>query len=105
MKIRRKTLVILLLTSIILMSVVYEVSQRIMLDSISISENKEAELNAQRYVTNLNIELQRINSTSQRLVAWDDTYRFIENNDTAYINSNLMDQTFIHLGRKHDAFR
>ena len=80
------------------MSAIYEVSQRIMLDSISTTENKEAELNAQRYVTNLNIELQRINSTANDWAAWDDTYRFIENNDSAYIQSNLLDQTFIHLG-------
>ena len=95
MKIRRKTLLVLIFTTIILMSVVYVVSQKIMLDSIAVSENKEADSNAQRFITNLNIELQSINSTDYDWSQWDDTYQFIENNNTAYINSNLPDQTFI----------
>ena len=79
------------------MSAIYEVSQQIMLDSISVSENKEAELNAQRFITNLNLAIQNINSTDNDWSSWDDTYQFIENNNTAYIESNLPDQTFIHL--------
>jgi PAS domain S-box-containing protein len=80
------------------MSIVYGVSQKIMLDSITVSENKEAESNAQRVITNLNIALQGINSTDNDWAAWDDTYQFIENNNTAYIESNLPDQTLNHLG-------
>jgi PAS domain S-box-containing protein len=80
------------------MSAIYEVSQKIMLDNIAISENKEAESNAQRFITNLNLVLQSINSTDNDWSSWDDTYQFIENNNTAYIDSNLPDETFIHLG-------
>ena len=97
MKIRRKTLLVLILTSIILMSVVYAISQKIMLDSISESENKEAQSNAQRFTTNLNIKLQNLNQTGYDWSQWDDTYQFVENNNTAYINSNLIDQSFINL--------
>lgn len=96
--IRWKTLLILFLATSILMSVVYEVSQKIMLDDIATSENKEAESNAQRFITNLDIKLQNINSTDYDWSQWDDTYQFIENNNTAYINSNLPDQTLINLG-------
>jgi PAS domain S-box-containing protein len=81
-----------------LMSVVYTVSQKIMIDSITVSESKETESNAQRFTTNLNIELQNLNKTDSDWAPWDDTYQFIENNNTAYINSNLPDQTFINLG-------
>ena len=80
------------------MSVVYVISQKIMLDNISTSENGEAESNAQRFITNLNIKLQSLNSTDSDWAPWDDTYQFIENNNTAYIQSNLPDQTFISLG-------
>jgi PAS domain S-box-containing protein len=80
------------------MSTIYVVSQKIMLDSIATTENKEAESNAQRFVTNLNIGLQSINSTANDWAAWDDTYQFIENNNSAYIESNLPDQTLSHLG-------
>ncbi len=79
------------------MSVVYAVSRKIMLDGIAVSESEEAESNVQRFITNLNIELQRINSTNYDWSQWDETYQFIENNNTAYINSNLMDQTFVNL--------
>ncbi|MGD0070560.1 MAG: CHASE4 domain-containing protein [Candidatus Bathyarchaeia archaeon] len=98
MKIRQKTMLILFLTTIMLMSVVYTVSQKIMIDSITVSESKETESNAQRFTTNLNIELQNLNKTDSDWAPWDDTYQFIENNNTAYINSNLPDQTFINLG-------
>jgi PAS domain S-box-containing protein len=97
-KIRRKTLLVLLLTTITLMSIVYAVSQKIMLDSISESENEAAQSNAQRFTTNLNIKLQSLNQTGRDWSQWDDTYQFVENNNTAYINSNLMDQSFINLG-------
>jgi PAS domain S-box-containing protein len=80
------------------MSVLYEVSQKIMFDTIAMSENKEAESNAQRFITNLNIELKYLNATDSDWAPWDDTYQFIENNNTAYINSNLPDQTFITQG-------
>jgi PAS domain S-box-containing protein len=80
------------------MAVVYAVSQKIMLDSISASENEEAQSNAQRFTTNLNIKLQSLNQTGYDWSQWDDTYQFVENNNTAYISSNLMDQTFINLG-------
>ncbi len=98
MNIRPKTLLILLLTTLILMSAIYEVSQQIMLDSLTVSENKEAESNAQRFITNLNMALQNINSTVNDWASWDDTYQFIEDNNTAYIDSNLPDETLIHLG-------
>jgi PAS domain S-box-containing protein len=97
-KIRQKTVLVLVLATIILMTIVYAVSEEIMLDNISISENKEAVSNAQRFGTNLNIVLQTLNRTGFDWSQWDDTYQFVENNNTAYINSNLLDQTFINLG-------
>jgi len=98
MKILVKTLLVLLLTTIILMAVVYSVSQKIMLDNVSELEKEEAQTNAQRFITNLNIKLQSLNQTGYDWSQWDDTYLFVENNNTAYINSNLIDQTFINLG-------
>ncbi len=83
MKIRQKTLLVLVLTTIILMTIVYAVSQKIMLDNISVSENKEAESNAQRFTTNLNIVLQTLNRTGFDWSQWDETYQFVENNNTA----------------------
>ncbi len=97
MKIRRKTLLILLLTTIMLMSVVFWFSQKTMLDNIATSENKEARSNAQRFHTNLNIELQSLNSTDTDWSQWDDTYQFIKDNNTAYINSNFSDKTLTNL--------
>ena len=68
-----------------------------MLDTIATSDNKEARSNAQRFYTNLNIELQSLNSTDTDWSQWDDTYRFIQDNNTAYMNSNLSDQTLANL--------
>ncbi len=98
MKIRWKTLLIFVVIGLILMTVLYQFSQKIMLDGVAETESKEAISNAQRFITNLNLELQGFNSTVKDWASWDDTYQFIENNNTAYIDSNLPDQTFIHLG-------
>ncbi len=79
------------------MSVLYFVSQAIVFDSAFRSEKECAEDAAQRFMTNLDINLQDINSTAEDWAIWGDTCSFVENNDTAYIDSHLADLTFINL--------
>ena len=80
-----------------LMVALYFACQEITLNAIAISENEDAESHAQRFVNNLSIDLANLNSTVNDWASWDDTYRFIQDNNTAYIESNLPDETFVNL--------
>src|SRR3972149_7056489 len=97
MRLRWKTMLILWLIIVSLMVALYFVRQEITLNAIIVSENEDAESHAQRFVNNLNIEFANLNSTVNDWASWDDTYRFIQDNNTAYVESNLPDETFVNL--------
>ena len=60
-------------------------------DAISSSENKSSISDAHRFLTNLDITLDNMVQIVNDWSEWDDTYDFIQNNNTAYIESNLLD--------------
>ena len=43
----------------------------------------------------LNREIYHLDSFTNDWAAWDDTYRFMQDRDPIYIESNLVDQTFV----------
>jgi PAS domain S-box-containing protein len=94
MRIRYKMLLILGLITLVLMAALTIFGQKAMLDGISASENEHSIDNAQRFINNLNIEITNIHNTASDWAEWDDTYTFVENNNTIYIESNLPDGTF-----------
>ena len=57
-------------------------------------EAEQAGVNAQRMRNALNTELARLNLLSRDYAAWDDTYEFVETEDSEYIDSNLVNSTF-----------
>jgi PAS domain S-box-containing protein len=97
MKIRGKVLILIGLTMLTLIAILYVASEEIMLGGIGESEKADAESNAMRFMKNLDIEFQRLDSTVQDWAAWDDTYIFVESNSTDYVESNLADETFVNL--------
>ena len=97
MNIRWKTLSALFVITLIVMSILFVVTQQITFNGIAASEKQSARQNAQRFISNLNIDLANLKSTVYDWSVWDDTYNFVENNNTAYIESNLIDQTLTDL--------
>ncbi len=97
MKIRYKTLLILGLITVFLMSALYVVTQKLIFDGISASEKEESISNAQRVVKNLSIDLDNMNKMVNDWAGWDDTYRFVQDNNTNYVESNLVGGTFVNL--------
>ncbi len=97
MRIRYKMLLILGLITVILMAGLIVFGEKAMLDGITESENKQSTDNALRLTQNLDIAITNIHNTVNDWAQWDDTYAFVENNNTAYIASNLMDDTFVNL--------
>ncbi|WP_169579634.1 CHASE4 domain-containing protein [Saccharospirillum impatiens] len=52
-------------------------------------EDQYARLNVDRVSNRFSVELARIDATVYDWSAWDDTYAFAENRNTAYVESNL----------------
>jgi PAS domain S-box-containing protein len=69
-----------------------------MFTGIETSEQHHTTQDIQRLTFNLNITLSNLNNTVNDWAKWDDTYFFVQNNNTAYVDSNLADVTFGNLG-------
>ena len=97
MTIRKKTLIIIGVTFISLIVILYFVSQSILLDSFAELEERNVRQNVERVLSALSTELSSLEATVGDWASWDDTYNFIEDANTSYIASNLIDGTFINL--------
>jgi PAS domain S-box-containing protein len=85
------------IVTLCLMSPLYVITENQTFNAIGSSENESSIANAQRFLTNLNITLNTMEQLVNDWGGWDDTYNFIENNNTVYIESNLLDQTLENL--------
>lgn len=94
MKLRRKTLVITVVTVLILTAILYGISQEIILASAVKTDRKHMQEDVERVQEALSLELSNLDSIVNDWAAWDDTYAFIEDTNTDYISSNLVDGTF-----------
>ncbi len=83
--------------SFLSMAALYLSTERLLTDQITDVEVKATEQAAQIFHNNLNSQLKTMISTADDWAAWDETYYFIENNNTEYVTSNLMDATFLNL--------
>jgi len=79
------------------MAPLYVITEIQTFNAISSSENKSSISDAHRFLTNLDITLEGMEQLVNDWGGWDDTYEFINNNNTAYIESNLVDQTLDNL--------
>lgn len=96
MTLRKKTLLIVIGTLAFLMAAVYFVTQYSMKTSFSSLEESIARENVERAVSALDNDIQTLNATVGDWAGWDDTYRFIEDHNTAYIKANLTsDSSFL----------
>lgn len=97
MTIRKKTLLIIGVTFVGLVVILYFVSQSILLSSFGRLEEEETRENIERVVAALENNISFIDATADDWATWDDTYAFIEDKNTTYIESNLIDGTFVNL--------
>jgi sensor domain CHASE-containing protein/two-component sensor histidine kinase len=97
LKLHNKTLFILGLTFISLILIQYAASQLIFLDSFATLEEQDTSQNVERVRSALLVELDNLDTYTYDWAAWDDTYAFIQDVNEDYIESNLVDGTFIDL--------
>ncbi len=98
MTLRKKTLYIISITFVSLIVILYFISQNILLDGLAEIEEENTHQNVERALSALSNDLSSLEATSGDWASWDDTYAFIEDVNTDYIESNLIDETFIGLG-------
>ena len=98
MTLRIKTFIIIGFTLIALILVLYQVSIHIMLDEFTRLEEDRLKINIKRVQDALDGTLINISSKTADWAKWDDTYEFIEDGNEDYIETNLMDNTFVDLG-------
>jgi hypothetical protein len=97
MTLYRKALLIGSAVFFSLIAIQYFITQNILLDSFATLEGERTESNVQRAANALSNELSSLAITTNDWSSWDDTYNFIEDANEEYIESNLVNGTFINL--------
>ena len=97
MTLRRKTLFIIGATFYGVIILLFFISRNILLDSFLELEKQNSIQNTEHVLSILSQESSNLEATAGDWAAWDDTYAFIEDADTEYVESNLVDGTFIEL--------
>lgn len=80
-----------------LITVLFLISQVVLLGSFRKLEEDDAGRNVERVFSALNEEMKALSSTTRDWAAWDDTYLFVKNRGKAYINSNLTGESLSNL--------
>ncbi len=97
MSIRKRILIVTGSAFAVIVLLLYLASRAILVGSFSALERKYVYDNVERTLHTLTGELAALAATNADWAIWNDTYAFIENADRAYIESNLVDSTFITL--------
>jgi len=96
LKLRRKTIIAIAAVIVSLLVVISSVAYAVLMARFSQLERQDAEQNVTRVLNALSDEISDLDTFVNDYASWDDTYNFIETNYSAYIDSNLMDETFRH---------
>ncbi len=94
MNLRKKTLIIVSITLVGLVTILYATSQFIIMGSFMELEEQDTRQNVKRVLNALSDDLDSMDCLTYDWAAWDDTYTFIEDKNPEYIESNLVDSTF-----------
>ena len=100
MNIRKKAiLTIALVFSFALLTIII-LSQSVVLSGFEVLEKNDMETQTGRANDALNQNILSLDALVYNNAAWDATYQFIQDNNSAYINSNgfNLDQTFVNMG-------
>ncbi len=90
-----KTAFLVLVVVILLVTALVLTSRTLVLDRFTDLEQKEARVQVQRVVNEINATLEKLQAFATDWSYWDDTFQFLADRNDAYIDNNLMDETFI----------
>jgi len=96
-KLLGKTLIIIGVTVITLIGLLYIALDTIAFNGVAQMEDKTTRQNIDRLRDALSHEISDMDRTAFDWAVWDDTYVFVQDANIEYVNSNLVDETFINL--------
>ncbi|MCJ7620057.1 MAG: diguanylate cyclase [Anaerolineae bacterium] len=97
MTLRKKTMAILGAAILALMAILYVSSRTILLDSFARLEDEATQRDVQRVLNAVDGQLQELDTTTHDWASWDDTYQYMADRSPGYVESNLVDDTFVTL--------
>jgi signal transduction histidine kinase len=92
MNLRRKTILIITLSICAILLATLATSQFIVLAGFQVLEQKDAQTQVTRATDALNRRILDLDTFTNSYGGWDDTYQYILDNNTAYIESNTNEQ-------------
>ena len=105
MKIRTRSRLILVGTIIVFLIVLSLITQSVIIESFGAIERQEATANMQRVLASMNDQVEQVAAQCRSWAERDDTYRFIDDQNSGYIQSNLASPTpFENLGINYVLF-
>jgi len=97
MTLQKKVLITIGVAIACLVVILFVVSQIFILSSFVGLEEKHIRQNVEQVTNALSEEISHIDTITFDWAAWDDTYAFIEDANEEYVESNLVDGTFVDL--------
>ena len=97
MTLRKKALLIIGVTLISTVFLVYVASRFTLMEDLLEIEEYTTHQSAEQAMGALSYVLSDLEANTADLASWDDTYAFIEDPGNEYIQSNIVDETFINL--------
>ncbi|HUV75196.1 MAG TPA: CHASE4 domain-containing protein, partial [Dehalococcoidales bacterium] len=95
MTLRKKALLIIGVTLISTVFLVYVASRFTLMEDLLEIEEYTTHQSAEQALGALSYVLSDLEANTADLASWDDTYAFIEDPGNEYIQSNIVDETFI----------
>ncbi len=95
MTLRARTLSSIILTLAALIVVVYALARGIMMSSFVELEDRLGRRNVAQSLSVVQDATNILDTLTLDWAAWDDTYAFVQDQNPAYIESNLVDETFV----------
>ena len=97
MSLRQRTLISIGVMLVALVLVLYILTQVIFLRSFANLEEDTVQQHVGRVQNDLRAEMDALSAATADYAHWDDTYQFVQDGNTEYIDGNLMDDTLINL--------
>lgn len=97
MKIRTKTLAIIIISVVILTAAFYFASSRLIMGEFTKLERENAEKNVIRALNSLTREIEEVRSANIDWSKWDETYYFVKGENEEYIKNNLQFEALANL--------
>ncbi len=104
MTIRKKTLCVIFSVLLLMGSVIYTVTRLVLLDGYTALETQDMNKTTEQMSRQMESDLGKLRSTVRDWAPWNDTYRFMQGLNDAYVDSNLMYETISNLGLRFMIF-